>query len=250
MAPAARVYGRWQIADGRLKNYFTAERRRESPCSKERDPHVSLRPSSRAGRLSTHNNTGIPYVPIMLTSRTPELRATAVKRIPARQCLGQGRRIRVGHVHCILHPIRCQRNPAVTPSAGRTCAGYRCSVGFVAVLAASCLQGQKATDTGDPGFPFGPSAIGVQPLAYQQDVKPIFDRDCLVVSRCAPRRRQLFRGDLHGDDRWPAPRRREQLGRRRLLAGRQHDALLSGDAVTEATIVFRWMVYYNAQQSR
>jgi hypothetical protein len=24
----------------------------------------------------------------------------------------------------------------------------------------------------------------------------------------------------------------------------------SGDAVTEATIVFRWMVYYNGQQNR
>ena len=43
----------------------------------------------------------------------------------------------------------------------------------------ACVQGQKATDTGDPGFPFGPSAIGFQPLAYVQDIKPILDRDCL-----------------------------------------------------------------------
>jgi len=25
---------------------------------------------------------------------------------------------------------------------------------------------------------------------------------------------------------------------------------LSGDAITSATMVFRWMVYYNAQQNR
>jgi hypothetical protein len=42
-----------------------------------------------------------------------------------------------------------------------------------------CVQGQPATDTADPGFPFGPSAVGVHPIAYVQDIKPIFDRDCL-----------------------------------------------------------------------
>ena len=46
-------------------------------------------------------------------------------------------------------------------------------------LVCACVQGQPATDTGDPGFPFGPSAVGVQPIAYVQDIKPIFDRDCL-----------------------------------------------------------------------
>src|SRR5438477_12658298 len=43
----------------------------------------------------------------------------------------------------------------------------------------ACVQGQRASDTGDPGFPFGPSTIGVQPLAYIPDIKPILDRDCL-----------------------------------------------------------------------
>ena len=42
----------------------------------------------------------------------------------------------------------------------------------------ACVQGQRASDTGDPGFPFGPSAIGVRTIAYTQDIKPIFDRDC------------------------------------------------------------------------
>jgi hypothetical protein len=48
-----------------------------------------------------------------------------------------------------------------------------------ALCLSACVQGQRATDTGDPGFPFGPSAIGAQRLAYTQDIKPIFDRDCL-----------------------------------------------------------------------
>src|SRR5690348_1655573 len=43
---------------------------------------------------------------------------------------------------------------------------------------AGCVQAQRASDTGDPGFPFGPSTIGTQTIAYTQDIKPIFDRDC------------------------------------------------------------------------
>ena len=42
----------------------------------------------------------------------------------------------------------------------------------------ACVKGQPASDTGDPGFPFGPGAAGVQTIAYVQDIKPIFDRDC------------------------------------------------------------------------
>ena len=50
-----------------------------------------------------------------------------------------------------------------------------------AFCTSACVQGQRATDTGDPGFPFGPSALGVTTIAYVQDIKPIFDRDC---ARC------------------------------------------------------------------
>ena len=51
----------------------------------------------------------------------------------------------------------------------------------VGVVAASslivwaCVGANPATDTGDPGFPFGPSTHRVRPLAYVQDIKPIFD---------------------------------------------------------------------------
>src|SRR5216684_8842595 len=47
-----------------------------------------------------------------------------------------------------------------------------------ACCATACVQGQVATDTGDPGFPFGPSTVGPQTLAYVQNIKPIFDLDC------------------------------------------------------------------------
>jgi hypothetical protein len=43
----------------------------------------------------------------------------------------------------------------------------------------SCTHGQRATDVGDPGFPFGPTSVGAQTLSYAQDIKPILDRDCL-----------------------------------------------------------------------
>ena len=52
-------------------------------------------------------------------------------------------------------------------------------VTFSACVAAACVQGQKATDTGDPGLPFGPTSVPIQAIAYVQDIKPIFDRDCL-----------------------------------------------------------------------
>src|SRR5205085_7197525 len=48
-----------------------------------------------------------------------------------------------------------------------------------AFAVSACVQSQRAIDTGDPGSPFGPSAVGAQTVAYVQDIKPIFDRDCL-----------------------------------------------------------------------
>ena len=40
----------------------------------------------------------------------------------------------------------------------------------------ACVQGQRASDTGDPGFPFGPSAVGTGTIAYVQDIKPSAQR--------------------------------------------------------------------------
>ncbi len=114
----------------------------------------------------------------------------------------------------------------------------------------ACIQGQKAADTGDPGFPFGPSAIGVQPLSYVQDIKPILDRDCLSCHSSRDARgnysvatyADVLNGQTRGD------------GKSSLVVtgspGGSMYQYYSGDAVTKATMVFRWLVYYNALQTR
>jgi len=119
-----------------------------------------------------------------------------------------------------------------------------------AICISACVQGQRATDTGDPGFPFGPSAIGAQTIAYVQDIKPIFDRDCASchsardtaggysVSSYA----NVMAGQRAGDARSSVVVT--------CSPGGSMYRYFSGDAVTEATMVFRWMVYYNAAQSR
>jgi hypothetical protein len=57
---------------------------------------------------------------------------------------------------------------------------------FVLLILSSCVQRQPANDVGDPGFPFGPSAVTNQSLAYTPDIKPILDADC---SECHSARR-------------------------------------------------------------
>ena len=114
----------------------------------------------------------------------------------------------------------------------------------------ACVQAQRATDTGDPGFPFGPSAIGVQTLAYVQDIKPILDRDCSSCHGVRDRRGSysvetyatVMAGQRPGDAR-------SSLVVTCSPGGSMY-GYFSGDAVTEATMVFRWMVYYNALESR
>jgi hypothetical protein len=114
----------------------------------------------------------------------------------------------------------------------------------------ACVQGQRATDTGDPGFPFGPSAIGTQTLAYVQDVKPILDQDCLSCHSVRDARGNysvatygaVMNGQRPGDAR-------SSLVVTSSPGGSMYQ-YFSGDAVTKATVVFRWMVYYNALESR
>jgi hypothetical protein len=124
----------------------------------------------------------------------------------------------------------------------------------VVLVAASgwsaCVQGQRATDTGDPGFPFGPTAIGVQPLAYVPDIKPILDGDCLS---CHSNRNA--RGN-YSVDTYAAVMSGQNPGdaSRSLVVdcspGGSMYRYFSGDATTKATEIFRWMVYYNAAQTR
>jgi hypothetical protein len=92
--------------------------------------------------------------------------------------------------------------------------------------------------------------VGVQPIAYVQDIKPIFDRDCLTChggreaagNYSVATYAAAIAGQQPGDARSPvvvdcAP-------------GGSMYRYFTGDAVTEATMVFRWMVVYNARQTR
>jgi hypothetical protein len=114
----------------------------------------------------------------------------------------------------------------------------------------ACVTANRATDTGDPGFPFGPSAIGVQPLAYVQDIQPIFAFDC-ASCHVSYNARGNYSVSTYAD---------VMSGQR---AGDAQSSLVvdcspggsmyqyfSGDAVTKATKVFRWMVVYNAAETR
>jgi hypothetical protein len=114
----------------------------------------------------------------------------------------------------------------------------------------ACVKANSATDTGDPGFPFGPSNVGGQPLAYVQDIQPIFAFDCASCHSSFNARgnysvatyADVLNGQRPGDassslvvDCSP---------------GGSMYRYFSGDAVTKATEVFRWMVVYNAGQTR
>jgi mono/diheme cytochrome c family protein len=119
-----------------------------------------------------------------------------------------------------------------------------------AAFACACVKGQPATDTGDPGFPFGPSAVGVQPIAYVQDIKPIFDRDCLS---CHGGRDTAGNYSVRSYADTIAGQRPGDASSSVVVdcsPGGSMYRYFTGDAVTEATLVFRWMVVYNGMQSR
>ena len=114
----------------------------------------------------------------------------------------------------------------------------------------ACVQGRPATDTADPGFPFGPSAIGVRTIAYVQDIAPIFNRDCAVChglrDTAGNYSVNTYADALSGQR--PGDARSSVVVD--CSPGGSMYRYFSGNAVTEATMVFRWMVVYNAQQSR
>ena len=114
----------------------------------------------------------------------------------------------------------------------------------------SCVRGQRASDLADPGLPFGPSPIGTRPLAYVQDIKPVFDRDCLECHRDREARGDYsvstYAGVMAGQ--------RPGDAKSRLVVdcspGGSMYPYFRGDAVTQATMVFRWMVVDNGRQTR
>jgi hypothetical protein len=119
-------------------------------------------------------------------------------------------------------------------------------------IVCSCVQAQPASDTGDPGFPFGPSSLGVQPqpLAYVQDIKPILDQDCV---ECHGGRRtdggyraNTYAGTMSGQRPGDAS---SSLVVDAAPGGSMYQ-YWSGDRTAKATLVFRWMVTYHAAETR
>jgi hypothetical protein len=126
--------------------------------------------------------------------------------------------------------------------------------GAVLIAAATglpaCIQSNRASDTGDPGFPFGPSAVGAQPLAYVQDIKPIFDVDCFSCHNSRDARGSYSVGMFADVMRGQRPGDASSSVVVDCSPGGSMYRYFSGDAVTKATKVFRWMVYYNAAETR
>jgi len=121
---------------------------------------------------------------------------------------------------------------------------------LVSLGIASCVKGQPASDLSDPGSPLGPTSLGTRPLAYVQDIKPVFDRDCL---QCHGRREA--RGDYSTatyEDTVAGQRPGDARSRLVVVSspGGSMYQYFSGDAVTKATMVFRWMVVDHAAQTR
>jgi len=139
-------------------------------------------------------------------------------------------------------------------SAPTLVARLRFWVAFVSLLVAigisACIQAQPATDVGDPGFPFGPSTVGVQTLSYVQDIKPILDRDCASCHSTRDARGNYsvstYAEVLNGQTPGNAKSSLVVTG----SPGGSMYQYYSGDAITRSTLVFRWLVYYNALQSR
>ena len=131
--------------------------------------------------------------------------------IPAGQYLRQGQRSQLGHVSCIFTSQPMPAEPCRDAIVRTHLPWLPVFLGFAAVLVASCVQGQKANDTGDPGFPFGPSvdrrAADRVRAGHQADLRSRLR----VVPRCARVGRRVFREHLREYDRRPAARRREQL---------------------------------------
>lgn len=91
----------------------------------------------------------------------------------------------------------------------------------------------------------------MQKIAYAQDIKPIFDRDC---ASCHSERERVAGNYSVSSYANVMAGQRPGDARSSLVVdcspGGSMYRYFRGDAVTEATMVFRWMVYYNALQSR
>lgn len=123
------------------------------------------------------------------------------------------------------------------------------AAGFLSGLA--CVAKQPALDTGDPGFPLGPSSAVPQRIAYTPDLQNFFFADC--TSECHNTR------DARGNysmSTYADVLKDVRLGDAscKLVVDTQPGGSMyryfSGDQQTKAAMVFRWVVVYGAAQSR
>jgi hypothetical protein len=121
---------------------------------------------------------------------------------------------------------------------------------FVCANAASCIRGQRASDTGDPGLPFGPTFVGITPLAFVQDIKPIFDHDCLTCHSARDSRGNYSVGSYADAMSGQRPGNAQSSVVVDCSPGGSMYRYFSGDAITKATMVFRWIVVYNGAETR
>jgi hypothetical protein len=122
---------------------------------------------------------------------------------------------------------------------------------FIALfLIAGCVAGRPATDTSDPGFPFGPTPLGTRTIAFEQDIKPIFDRDCLECHSSRNPRGNYSVSTYADAVAGQHPGDASSSVVVDCSPGGSMYRYFAGDAVTEASMVFRWMVVYNGAQTR
>jgi hypothetical protein len=150
--------------------------------------------------------------------------------------------------------IRARRVPSALVAKAAKFLLFPSIAAFVPLAAGACVKSRAANDVGDPGFPFGPSAIPVQQLAYVPDIKPILDRDCLECHRSNGRGNEragdysvsTYADVMEGQTRGDA---KSSLVRTCAPGGSMYQ-YFRGDAQTSATLLFRWLVYYNGAQTR
>jgi hypothetical protein len=143
---------------------------------------------------------------------------------------------------------RRERSPAVSAHRRPIFAVAGLFLGLACVP--GCVRGQPASDTSDPGFPFGPTPTVTGPLAYVQDIKPIFDRDCFQCHNSFNARGNYSVGTYAETIAGQRPGDARSSVVVDCSPGGSMYRYFTGNAEAEATMVFRWMVVYNAAETR
>ena len=106
----------------------------------------------------------------------------------------------------------------------------------------ACVQGQRATDVGDPGFPFGPSAIAVRTVAYVQDIQPIFNSDCVPCHGARSPAARYSMATYAGVMAAVAPGNASSALVIVTQSGGAMHAFLSGDQAGKAAMIRTWVM--------